>query len=583
MKRDMQTVMVPFPKGLMSTARAPSVMPATYGREILNMLAVADGAGKKRNGVVSDGGEIAGAVIVALATFVKVGVGTQLLAVTAAGKIYLQNGSGWDEVWTGLNTAGVPRIIPFGGRLVLCNGYDNLLVWDGTAWREIAEFVTDLATGLTYVSATQFSIESDAVLYPVGSKVRARLGVGTYVEATVSAVGTVGSVVTVTLASSMLTGALDQVAYTAKPPKLAYLYAAHDRLWGFGKGPLSAGALSADVDRTRVFYSFGMNNPDTWHDADGVVPSFNLADKSPQQDELVAMAVKDGMTVFFLKNAVQVWTGSEPGVGGDFSWGKTIPVGAIHAELVAELPNDVLFFTRDGVRTLGRVLQTEQLDVSDVGGELDPTVNALVAELVADDAKYRAVRQGRYGAQGWYAFTLAGKTLVFQVTNFGYGWSTFDGAFAEATAYSAGPDGKLYIGKGAQVYRYDEGVWADDGEAIVMRWWTPWLRNGKDGRRWANRYVELLTTQGVALPVALRRMRNMDEANAQTYDMTAQVAAHFWDVADWDSSEWDNGSPRPSLIRDHHVSDEASYAVESSSTLGPLTVFGLKLYGIAER
>ena len=38
MKRDLASVVIPFPKGLMSTARSALSMPATLGREVRNML-----------------------------------------------------------------------------------------------------------------------------------------------------------------------------------------------------------------------------------------------------------------------------------------------------------------------------------------------------------------------------------------------------------------------------------------------------------------------------------------------------------------------------------------------------------------
>ena len=60
-----------------------------------------------------------------------------------------------------------------------------------------------------------------------------------------------GAVVTVTLGSAVLTNTLNEIAFTVKPPKVAHLIAVHDRLWGFGKGPLNP-VMSGDVDRLRV-------------------------------------------------------------------------------------------------------------------------------------------------------------------------------------------------------------------------------------------------------------------------------------------------------------------------------------------
>lgn len=583
MKRDGQSVFVAFPSRLMSTARSPASMGAEYGRDVLNMYATADGAGSKRNGVVPVGGVISGVEIVGVFSHMKSGVGLQLLAVGNDGAIYLRDGESWQQVWSGLNPAGVPRAVVFAGKLVLVNGLDPMLAWDGDTWQVVEEKVVDVAGGLAYVSANQFQIASLAEFYPVGSEVEARIGGGTLVQSEVAAVSVSGSVVTVTLADAVLGPGLDQVAYTARPPVMAYVYAAHDRLWGFGKGPLTGSELSADVDRARVYHTHGVNDETAWRDSEGIVPGINLADKSSGSDMLMAMAVKDGLTIFLLRNSTQVWTGSTPGAEGDFAWQKTIPLGTVHGSLVVELPNDVAFVTQNGVRTFSRTLQTEQLDVSDVGSEVDPTVAEQLRLLVADDACYRRVNSVVCAAQNWFGARLYDHFLMFQVGAAGKGWAVFDGAFGMAGAFHAAPDGRLYLAVGGQVFRYDETVWDDDGEAIATRWWTPWLRLAKNGKRWANRYVEVVAAPGAVMDVVVRRYRNLDDGDGWAMTVPVGNAPDYWDSADWDASYFDNATPSPSIVRDRFVSDEMAFAVESANEEGPLTLFGVKVFGVAEK
>ncbi|PZP39012.1 MAG: hypothetical protein DI585_05560 [Pseudomonas fluorescens] len=464
MKRDLATVAIPFPKGLMSTARSVLSMPVTMGREVRNALMSTDGAGSKRNGVVAFGPALAGEVITAVMSFTAL-AGQQLMVATDAGKIYRLDGGAWVQVWSGLNGAGVVRTVVFDGRLLLCNGVDDLLAWDGTSWSVVRRFVDDAATGLTYVNATTFKINSDAGLYAVGNPVRAVVA-GVEVTSTVASVSVAGAVVTVVLAASVLASTLTKVAFSVKPPKMAGLVAVHDRLWGFGKGVLSAG-MSGDVDRLRVYYTYGVNDYAAWPDPEtGIIPSLNLADKAGLSDELMAMSVKDGMTVFIGRNHLQLWTGSSPGANGDFAWAKTIPLGVVHGNAVLELPNDLLFVSRQGARTLSRTLQTEQLDVSDVGSELDPTITALVSKVMAAPALYKRVVGMRHDGQGWFGLAMDDCTLVWQVGAFGHGWVVFDGVFAGVTAAHSAPDGELYIAKGGMLYRYSLETWSDDGHLL---------------------------------------------------------------------------------------------------------------------
>jgi hypothetical protein len=565
----------------MSTARAPNKMPIDFAREIRNMYLQQDGAGRKRNGVTAEADALSG-VICRLMFYITLGGDLQILAATDDGKISLKVGTAWQEVYNGLNTQGTVRWTHFAGRLVLCNGLDDPLSWDGSAMRVIEQKVVDKGANLTFVSSTQFSIESDAAFYAPGTEVRARLGGSTFVTSTVASV-TGTTPLTVTLNDAVLTNTLDQVEFTVRPPRFSYIYAAHDRLWGFGNGALKAAGFSDSADRSRVFYTAGLNDETAWYDADGLLQSINLADKIPVLDELTAMAVKDGLTVFFFREHTQLWSGADPTLTGDFSWVKTLPLGVIHGDLVIELPNDVGFFTRFGARTLSRTLQTEQLDIGDLGAEINPTLTTAAGAMLTSDAAYRGAQAFRYDQQGWFGFKPVGPSLVFQVLGAQTGWTMFDGFFESATAFLNTPDGKLYLAVGGQLYFYDETVWADAGSAITTRWWTPWLNIGSNFKRWANKFYEVVTDQGAGLSLTLKRYKNYNSSSFIESSVTASVAADYWDETDWNTALWDNGAPTPERERDHFIADVFSYALESNSAEGPLTVFGFKLHGVRER
>jgi hypothetical protein len=556
-------------------------MSTDFAREVRNMYLQQDGAGQKRNGVTAEGGPL-GATICRLMFYITAAGDLQILAATDDGKIYLKSGATWQEVYAGLNIQGTVRWTHFAGRLVLCNGLDDLLSWDGMTLRVVEQKIVDKGANLTFVSSTQFSIESDAAFYPIGTEVRARLGGSTFVTSTVASTSGTNPV-TVTLSDAVLTSVLDQVEFTARPPKFSYIHAAHDRLWGFGGGPLKASGFSDSVDRSRVFYTAGLNDETVWYDENGLLQSINLADKIPVLDELTAMVVKDGMTVFFFKEHTQLWGGSDPTLTGDFSWVKTLPLGVIHGDLVVALPNDVGFFTRFGARTLSRTLQTEQLDIGDLGAEINPTLTAEVGAMLANDNVYRAAQAFRYDRQGWFGFKPAGQSLVFQVLGAQTGWTVFDGAFESASAFLNTPDGKLYLAEGGQLYLYDETVWADAGNVVTTRWWTPWLNIGNSFKRWANKFYEVVTDQGAGVPLTLKRYKNYNSSSFVESSVTASVAVDYWDETDWNTALWDNGAPTPERERDHFVADVFSYALESRSIEGPLTVFGFKLHGVREK
>lgn len=584
MKRDGASVVVAFPRKLMSSARSSVGMPSDYARALLNVYATADGAGSKRNGVVAVGDEVDDEVVQVL-SYLKSGYGVQVMVVTAGGRIKLLEEDGsWTHVYDGLDIYNPVYTTNFAGKLILANGINPMLSWDGEEWVPVTEKVIDPSPGLTYISPNSFSIQTDTNLYSsMYRELRFRLG-STYVTAYWASKSVVGDVVTFTLSSNVLNNTLNQVAYSAEAPRVSYIYAAHDRLWGLGKPMADVGLPSFHPYRARVFYTYGVNDETAWHDPEGAVPSINLADKSSGSDELVAMAVKDGMTVFLLRHSTQIWNGRTPGLEGDFTWQKTIPVGAVHAKLVLDLPNDIAFVSDNGLRTLSRSLQTEQLDLSDVGSEVDPSIAALVNTATKTLNGYLGAQSAVYPRQGWFALRMGTTCMVFQVGGAVRGWTVFDGIFgSEIGGMHVAVDGNLYLSTSSQLYRYDHSVWADNGEPIATRWWTPWLRLAKPGKRWANRAVEVLVSGNDDVALTLTRYRNLDDASGVEIEVPVISKRDYWDTPSIGEGGLDVGSPGMAVVRDHFVADEVAWAVESNSTEGPLTLFALRVRGMAER
>jgi hypothetical protein len=201
---------------------------------------------------------------------------------------------------------------------------------------------------------------------------------------------------------------------------------------------------------------------------------------------------------------------------------------------------------------------------------------------LANETAYRRVVTVRHDGQGWFGLALDDVTLVWQIGSFGQGWVVFDGVFSGVTAAHSAPDGELYLAKGGQLYHYDTNTWSDAGEPITLLWWTPWVAPA-NRKRWANKYVEVLVKRKADVPFVLRRYRDYDDANPQVMALVSPAEATYWDDTAWDEGLWDAGDIRLPLVRDHVVADNYAYALESTTANGPFTVFGLKLYGIAER
>lgn len=580
MRSDLKSVTLPFPANLMATAQSPLALPPSYARELKNMLLGPDGSGTKRNGFVPVG-SLLGEEIVALFSYPYSGQ-TQLLAVSNAGKIYRQNDAAWVLLKSGLNPLGMPQGVMFAGRLVLCNGFDAVMQYDGVNVVEVETRVTDAGSGLTRVSDSQFSINSDAAFYSAGSTVALTIG-GTEVLAVVASATQAGAVTTVNLTTAAMATAPTAVKFTVRPPAFGGLAVAHNRLWGFGAGGFGP-TLKTGVDAMRVYYTQNVNSVNGWPDPNtGIIPSLNLADKASVADELLAMRVVDGMTVFFGRQHLQLYEGTNPGVVGgsapDFAWLKSIPVGLAHPRALHNLPNDVLMLSPLGARTLSRTLATEQLDLADVGRALDPTVQAKLATLNTPEA-FRSMQAFTCMAQQWFGFGFAGESLIWQLNPAGGGWTMFDGLYASISAACNAPDGALFIAKAGQVYRYDFATWDDAGQTFIARWWAPWVAPAGKGR-WANKYIEILLVPQTQQPAILKRFSGLDEENPRIMPIVIAGKADYWDDTHWDTGFFDNGAGHENLTRDHSVAEHFSFALESETAL-PLRALGLRVYGITE-
>jgi hypothetical protein len=581
MRHDLRELIVPFPQSLMATAQSPMALPATYARELTNMLLAPDGSGMKRHGVSALGSALVGETITGLFTF-QHSTGTQLLAYTDAGKIYCQNGAAWVQLYSGLNPLGVPMGVLFAGRLVLCNGFDAVLQYNGSTITPVEKLVRDAGANLTLLAPNQLRIDSQASLYPPTSQVRVKVN-GADVLGTVQTATQSGAQTTVTLSANILVAPLTEVWFTVRPPTFAQLAVAHDRLWGFGAGGLGP-TLGTSPDRLRVFYTHSVNEVAGWPDpATGIIPSLNLADKAGVADELLAMRVKDGLTVFLARSHMQLWAGTIPGTAGgltpDFAWLKTLPVGLVHPRALHDLPNDLLVLTPLGARTLSRTLQTEQLDLADIGRALDPSVASNVQTLLASPAAYRQLQAFTCPSQQWFGFGFSSESLIWQLGATGAGWVRFEGAFTGLNAAHTAPNGTLYVAKLGQILLYDPTRFDDKGTPILTRWWLPWL-NPAGAKRWANKYFEVLAVPQVVQSITLKRYADLDDGNPRLLELELPAPPDYWDSGAWDAGLFDNATAPAAVVRDHCVAERLSLALESNHTL-PLRILGVKLYGIS--
>lgn len=572
---------LPFPSRLMSTDKSPATMGAKYAREIVNMYMGQDGSGEKRSGFTQIVDDSSDDKIIKMVEYVTLTGDVQFLAVTAMGKLLKKNESDWIEVVQGFSLSAEVSTVVYGNKLIFANGIDPLKSWDGETLKALEQEVLDPSDSINVVDIKKFTTTADKSFYKIGRKLKLYAG-DVVTEAEVENISELGDNLTeVILTADVVPTGLERVTVLMQPPVLRRIYASQDRLWGFGTGNYSSHSFSASAERAVVYFTKAGNKPENWYSDSAGLSYIDLSTKMPVVDELLDISEKDGITLFFFKNTIQLWKGYNPAPEGSFSWLKTLNIGAVHPGLIADLPNDIAFFSDSGARSLSRVLQTEQLDVTDFAKEVDPSITAAVSLLKQNDQT--KVASFHFSEQGWYGFKIGAEVFVFQTTGALYGWTKFKGLFSQADSFFNSLNGKLYLSIGRKLYQYTTDIYDDNGLPISTKWWTPWLRLNNNQKRWANKYVSVLSEQGVYMPIQIKRYKDYDSFSYQT-TITAQTSAPtYWNTASWDSDPWNGFSAQAAKKEDKFVCNLFSYAVETNSIKGPLKVHGIKIQGIIER
>lgn len=592
-------VSIPAPKKLISTSEPAQRMSLQYAQDVLNMLPGKEGQLDKRFGVTQQTMTgIAATEKIIKMTYRSETDGTfKLLAYTDAGKIYHSDTSltTWTSLKTGLDTTGTPRFCHFNQNVIICNGIDNNMVYDGSTVADLEEYVEDtLASSETKVDTDTFTLTPGTGRenndYPIGRGVRITMDSGaTIVTSTVltSSYNSGTDTTTVDLSTNVLTGTtIDKIEYLDKPPAFSFIFPAHDRLWALSGGELKAQQFRNNAQRMYLYYTQFTNNENGWFNSSTQeVPFINLADKHVINDELVGIGLMRDYLIIFGRYASQLWTGTIPITGGDFSWARTVQVGCVNGDMILSLDQDLLFMSPDGARNFSRVLQTDDIEQGqEIASDVQEMIRNQLSKIEVDDSKYKDVRAFRYGRGGFYGFKFPDECHIYPIKKRSQGWVRFTGVFSGALAYTNPTDGRLWIAKDNVLYYYndEDEVYDDNGDAIPTNWWTPEFQ-AKGGHRWANRYIEIETEAGDDMDIEIHRYKDNTVCAKKIYSIANLERSAYWDEAFWDVDFWDCdtdfGYPR---IEEKYISFSTSYALKTNNTKGPLSLVALNLYGKAE-
>jgi hypothetical protein len=405
---------------------------------------------------------------------------------------------------TGFSVACIPRSASYLNKLVICNGVDRLQAWDGTTLEDVFDFVKEQANAFNRLGNTSFSFTVTAAFiiekYTVGNLIQLKVD-NVITTCEIASISRNQNTVTITVTNAQNLPAFAgqnrvELFYRDYPPAFSFLYVAHDRLWALGPGAAGLNYRSPD-EALRVYYTYRPKSITDWfNETTKTVPSEDISSKHGVTDNLEAIALLGNYLVFMGRKKTQIWIGQDPTNLATFSWSATLPIGVLHGNLVAELPNDIYFISQNGILSFGTLNFAKQFAASS-SNVVDPLVRTYVKSVTLSNVNYRACRTFKYPSGPFVGFKIGfNKVLMSLYSDSLYAWFVFSGDFLIAQTFLTSSNESLYLFIKNEIYEYADGIrsaplFADrDGQRLIHFMWTlPVIHLG--GKRFACKRYEV--------------------------------------------------------------------------------------------
>ena len=496
----------------------------------------------------------------------------------------------------------VPRSVFFKNHLVICNGVNKIMMWDGEALNIIEDFVAEQASQFTRLDNKRFSFtKTDSFeigKYQNNNLIQLKVnGVSSKLE--VVSAGVNADIVTLTTQEDLpqFTGQ-DQVElfYRDFPPAFSYLFVLHNRLWALGEGAVG---LEYRPDPMTVYFAYRPESLTHWFDERSKqVPYIDIAYKHGKPDNLEAIASMGEHIVFLGRHKTQVWRGRNPLDVESFVWNATLDGGIVHGNLLVPVANDVFFISPQGLMSFGTLNIAKQFALSSLQ-DVDPLIRKYLKDVMLSNKSYRLCRSFDYEEGPFVGFKLGENKTLVAVTDTGLtGWSLFSKDFSDATSFHADL-GHLLLAVKNKVLKFEDGkktppIFQDQGKPILFTWTLPVLsfKSKKFACKWGK--LSLSCPSSFVLndqnQITLRIYGDL----RQTFDLESPYATSFrGDVLETiplsptsDARDLGfrlNEPYTPHQVRLRFVASKFWVTLHGRAADGPLSLEKLMLYGRQER
>lgn len=443
--------------------------------------------------------------------------------------------------------------VNFQGKLLIANGVDPVFVYDGNQLLPLKAPVpipnitpivvngSNLTFSIpqSYLATLQADIKAGDNITLVSDNENRAVSITNLVY-NVPANNQVVMTITVNIAPQ---ANVRKILYQKLCPSFSYLAVVHKRLWAVAGGRTYKDKFRSPLLAMRAYYAAKMESIYDWFNPQtNEIDFINLSNNSSVPDNLEAITMFEGRTLFLGRETTQVWIGEDPtthddGQGivlPDFKWEQTLPVGVIQQTLFVEVPNNLIFLSKYGIVSLSSVNLFRQLQVSyQFSTPIDHYINSQLS-FIETDRDFRSMRAFLYPYGRFLGFRIKYSCFVYQLNSEG-AWVVFSENFAESSSllydsttqnlYLGMPQGELLVYSdkvGKQSYlEYGKGY---------MSWFIAYNWTFFEST-WANTDVYIDSKTLDPLNVKVRIFTDQDETKSINEELTIDKQGVLYDVS----------------------------------------------------
>lgn len=443
--------------------------------------------------------------------------------------------------------------VNFQGKLLIANGVDPVKVYDGNQLLPLKAPVPipnvtpivvngfNLAFSIpqSYLATLQADIKVGDNITLVSDNENRAVSITNLVY-NVPANNQVVMTITVNIAPQ---ANVRKILYQKLCPSFSYLAIVHKRLWAVAEGRSYKDKFRSPLLAMRAYYAAKTESIYDWFNPQtNEIDFINLSNNEGVPDNLEAIKMFEGRTVFLGRETAQVFIGEDPtthddGQGivlPDFKWEQTLPVGVIQQTLFVEVPNNLIFLSKYGIVSLSSVNLFRQLQVSyQFSTPIDHYINSQLS-FIETDRDFRNMRAFLYPYGRFLGFRIKYSCFIYQLNSEG-AWVVFSENFAESSSllydsttqnlYLGMPQGELLVYSdkvGRQSYlEYGKGY---------MSWFIAYNWTFFEST-WANTDVYIDSKTLEPLNVKVRIFTDQDETQSINEELTIDKQGVLYDVS----------------------------------------------------